>query len=195
MQILRVMWIWNIPNALSLLRIVLAPVFLVLYLTRLDRWAFGVLVLSGVTDALDGFIARRYHQITDCGKLLDPISDKLTQIAVVIALATRYGELWPLVALCVIKETCQAVGGVIMLKKKCEVHGAKWFGKVSTVVFYTTMSVLVLFRLSVGMRWLLTGLAGVCMLVAFVGYLRMFIQLSREGNSVCADRSAEAEKG
>ena len=68
MQILHVTWKWNIPNALSLLRIALVPVFLLLYLARLDRWAFAVLVLSGLTDALDGFIARRFNQITDCGK-------------------------------------------------------------------------------------------------------------------------------
>ena len=191
MQILNVTWKWNVPNALSVLRILLVPVFLMLYLTRLDYWAFGVLVLSGVTDALDGFIARRYNQITDCGKLLDPISDKLTQVAVVVALATRFDELLPLAALCLVKESCQAIGGAIMLKRQCAVRGSKWFGKVSTVVFYASMSALVLFDLSGFIRWLLVGLAGGCMLVAFVGYLRIFIEVSREGKPV----SAEAEKG
>ena len=191
MQILHVTWKWNIPNALSLLRIALVPVFLLLYLARLDRWAFAVLVLSGLTDALDGFIARRFNQITDCGKLLDPISDKLTQVAVVIALATRYGELWPLVVLCLIKETCQAVGGVIMLKRHCEVRGSKWFGKVSTVVFYAAMSALVLFDLPGLIRWLLVAAAGICMLGAFAGYLHVVIEASREGKPV----SADAEKG
>ncbi len=191
MQILNVTWKWNVPNALSVVRILLVPVFLALYLKGMDWWAFGVLALSGLTDALDGFIARRFHQITDCGKLLDPISDKLTQVAVVIALATRYDELLPLAALCLIKESCQAIGGAIMLKRRCEVRGSKWFGKVSTVVFYASMSAVVLLDLSGPIRWLLVGLAGVCMLVAFVGYLRIFIQVSREGNPV----SAEAEKG
>lgn len=191
MQILNVTWKWNVPNALSVLRILLVPVFLMLYLTRMDYWAFGVLVLSGVTDALDGFIARRYNQITDCGKLLDPISDKLTQVAVVVALATRFDELLPLAALCLVKESCQAIGGAIMLKRQCAVRGSKWFGKVSTVVFYASMSALVLFDLSGFIRWLLVGLAGGCMLVAFVGYLRIFIEVSREGKPV----SAEAEKG
>lgn len=191
MQILNVTWKWNVPNALSVLRILLVPVFLMLYLTRLDYWAFGVLVLSGVTDALDGFIARRYNQITDCGKLLDPISDKLTQVAVVVALATRFDELLPLAALCLVKESCQAIGGAIMLKRQCAVRGSKWFGKVSTVVFYASMSALVLFDLSGFIRWLLVAAAGMCMLVAFVGYLRIFIEVSREGKPV----SAEAEKG
>lgn len=195
MQILNVTWKWNVPNVLSLVRIFLVPVFLVLYLNHRDMWAFGVLVLSGLTDAVDGFVARRFNQITDCGKLLDPISDKLTQVAVVIALATRFGELLPLAVLCFVKELCQAIGGAIMLKKQCEVRGSKWFGKVSTVVFYAGMSALVLFDLPGLVRWLLVGLAGGCMLVAFVGYLRIFVEVSREGKPVPADRSAEAEKG
>ncbi len=191
MQILNVSWKWNVPNVLSLLRILLVPVFLVLYLNRLDRWAFGVLILSGATDMLDGFIARRFNQITDCGKLLDPISDKLTQVAVVIALATRYRELLPLAILCFAKETCQGIGSVIMLKRQTPVHGAEWFGKLSTVVFYTAMSVMVLFKLSGLWRWLLVAAAGICMLVAFVGYLRIFVEVSREGKPV----SSETEKG
>lgn len=186
MQILNVRWQWNIPNALSLFRIVLVPVFLVLYLTGRQDWAFLTLLVSGVTDVLDGFIARRFNMITDCGKLLDPISDKLTQVAVVVALATHYREILPLAALCLVKEGCQAVGGVILLKKGCEVRGSKWFGKVSTIVFYVCMLVLVLWGdgLSPLVEWALIGVAGVCMLLAFIGYLQMFIQISRtQGNS------------
>lgn len=191
MQIFNVTWKWNIPNALSLLRIALVPVFMGLYFAQLDRWAFVALLVSGLSDAVDGFVARRFNQITDCGKLLDPIADKLTQVAVVISLATRYAELWPLAILCFVKETCQAIGGAIMLKRRCEVRGSKWFGKVSTVVFYGSMLALVLFTLPHWAVWLLIGLAGTCMLVAFVGYLRIFIEISREGNPV----SADAEKG
>lgn len=191
MQILNVTWKWNVPNALSLVRILLVPVFVGLYMAHIDGWAFAVLLLSGLTDLFDGFIARRFNQITDCGKLLDPISDKLTQVAVVVSLATRYPELWPLAGLCFVKETCQAIGGAIMLKRQCEVRGSKWFGKVSTVVFYGSMLSLVLFELPDWARWVLVALAGVCMLIAFVGYLRIFIQVSREGKPV----SADAEKG
>lgn len=195
MQILNVTWKWNVPNTLSLVRILLVPVFVGLYVSHADKWAFAVLLLSGLSDLFDGWIARRFNQITDCGKLLDPISDKLTQVAVVVSLATRYTELWSLAGLCLIKETCQAIGGVIMLKRQCEVRGSKWFGKVSTAVFYGSMLALVLFDLPNGVRWALVALAGVCMLVAFVGYLRIFIEVSREGKPVSADASADAGKG
>lgn len=88
MQLMNIEWKWNIPNLLSLLRILLVPVFVILYLLSSDErmdlmyWSFGVLILSGVTDSLDGIIARKCNQITDLGKLLDPVADKLTQVAV-----------------------------------------------------------------------------------------------------------------
>ena len=196
MRIRNIPWKWNIPNTLSLLRIALIPIFVILYVTHRDTAAFAVLLASGVTDVLDGIIARHFNQITDCGKLLDPLSDKLTQVAVVVALTTRYIELLPLAILCFVKECCQAIGGIILLKNKSAVRGSKWFGKLSTIVFYLCMLVLVvttLFGITISsdIRWLLVGLAGACMLVAFVGYLRVFIFASRKGKSV----SSETEKG
>ena len=136
MQVLNVSWKWNVPNSLSLLRLALVPAFAVLYLMQRDLWAFALLAVSGLTDCLDGFIARRFNQITDCGKLLDPLADKLTQVTVVICLTTRYPQVLPLTIICFVKELCQGIGGIILLRGRCEVRGAKWFGKVSTVVFY-----------------------------------------------------------
>lgn len=185
MQILNVEWKWNIPNALSVVRIALIPVFVTLYLLRLDMWAFAVLLVSGLTDAVDGFVARRFDMITDCGKLLDPLSDKLTQVAVVVCLTTRYTELLPLTVLCFAKELFQGIGGVLLLKKNVQAQGARWFGKVSTVLFYATMLVIVLWYDALVVSapwalWLLVGLVGVSMLIAFVGYLQMFIRIRRD---------------
>ena len=182
MQVLHVEWKWNIPNVLSLVRIALIPVFMVLYMTGYDEWAFVALAVSGLTDVLDGFIARRFNQITDCGKLLDPLSDKLTQVAVVVALTTRYLELLPLAVLCLVKEACQAIGGIILLRRRYAVRGSKWFGKLSTVMFYSCMLALVLFeqRMPDVVEWILISAAGLSMLLAFFGYLRMFIAIRRE---------------
>ena len=181
MRILHVEWKWNIPNVLSLVRIALIPVFMVLYMTGHDNWAFVALAASGLTDVLDGFIARRFNQITDCGKLLDPLSDKLTQVAVVVALTTEYPELVPLAILCLVKEACQAIGGIILLRRRHAVRGSKWFGKLSTVVFYGCMLALVLFpEMNNVVEWILIAAAGLAMLLAFVGYLRMFISIRRE---------------
>ena len=199
MQILNVEWKWNIPNALSVFRIALIPLFLVLYLMPgvADEWAFLTLLVSGLTDMADGFIARRFNQITDCGKLLDPLSDKLTQVAVVVALTTRYTEILPLAILCFIKEGCQAIGGIILLKKNNPVRGSKWFGKVSTIVFYVCMLALVLWQdgMSSVVKWALIGVAGLCMLLAFLGYLQMFIQIHREERGAEQPVDRVPEKG
>ena len=185
MRILNVEWKWNTPNALSVVRIALIPVFVTLYLLRLDMWAFAVLLVSGLTDAVDGYVARHFNMITDCGKLLDPLSDKLTQVAVVVCLTTRYTELLPLTVLCFAKELFQGIGGILLLKKNVQALGARWFGKVSTVLFYATMLVIVLWYDALVVSapwvlWLLVGLVGVSMLIAFVGYLQMFIRIRRD---------------
>ncbi len=198
MKILNVEWKWNIPNALSLVRVALVPVFAALYLLRLDAWAFGVLLVSGLTDCVDGFIARRFNQITDCGKLLDPLSDKLTQVAVVVCLTTRYPELLPLTVLCFAKELSQGIGGILLLRKNVQAQGAKWFGKVSTVLFYTVMLVVVLWydALVASAPWVLfvlVGLVGVSMLIAFVGYLRIFLRVRRD--VTVAPLASTPEKG
>lgn len=199
MQLLGVEIKWNIPNALSLLRILLVPCFMTLYLLHYDGWAFGVLFVSGLTDMLDGVIARRFNQITDFGKLLDPLSDKLTQVGVVICLATRYPSLLYLAALCLVKELCQGIGGVILLRKRSTVRGSKWFGKLSTVVFYASMLAIVLWQdMPTPVWWILVGLAGLCMLFAFLAYMRIFIQIvaaERKNKTASAVPATESEKG
>lgn len=197
MQLFNITWKWNIPNALSLLRILLVPCFATLYLLHYDGWSFAALALSGITDMLDGFIARHFNQITDCGKLLDPLSDKLTQVAVVICLATRYHEILPLAVLCLLKEAAQAIGGIILLRRRSEVRGSKWFGKMYTVVFYLSMILLVLWHdemiaLATWLPMALIALVIVTTIWAFVGYMRLFIQISRAESR---QLSADAEKG
>lgn len=100
----------TIPNALSIFRLILLPVFVTLYMMGMDNqpalqyWAFGILVLSGLTDLFDGLNCPRFNQISDLGKVLDPIADKVTQVTVVICLAIQYRALIPLVIICFFKE-------------------------------------------------------------------------------------------
>ena len=148
MNFLNIEWKMNIPNALSLFRMALLPVFVILYLYSADYgsliyWAFGILILSGLTDSIDGIIARRFNQITDLGKLLDPMADKLTQITVVICLALRHKEVIYLLVICLVKELCQALGGLILLRHGMKIQGARWFGKISTFTFYGVMLMIV----------------------------------------------------
>ena len=186
MQLMNIEWKWNIPNLLSLLRILLVPVFVILYLLSSDErmdlmyWSFGVLILSGVTDSLDGIIARKCNQITDLGKLLDPVADKLTQVAVVICLATRFSQLIPLVVICFVKELAQSIGGLILPRRGAEVRGASWYGKMCTFVFYGVMALIVLLpNMYWWVRVLLVTLVAVLMLFAFFNYMRVYLNIKK----------------
>ncbi len=205
-------WVWTIPNVLSLFRIVLIPVFMVLYLMSDEQpelfwWAVGALVLSGLTDMFDGLIARKCNQISEIGKVLDPIADKLTQVAVLISLAIRLPRLWPLVAICFAKELLQSIGAALLLfKRRSQVQPARWYGKVSTCVFYLAMVLFVLcppephvplmfdWNMPVWMFFLLVGLVALCMLFAFAQYTRMYVLIVKEDE---ASRAADgdAQKG
>ncbi|MFC5177075.1 CDP-alcohol phosphatidyltransferase family protein [Nocardioides taihuensis] len=82
--------VWTVPNLISLARLAGVPLFLWLVLgPEADGWALVVLLLSGVTDYLDGYLARRLHQTSSLGQVLDPVADRLYILAVVIGLALR----------------------------------------------------------------------------------------------------------
>ncbi len=183
---MNVKWVWTIPNVLSLMRIALVPVFAVLYLMSEEHpsllwWAIMTLVVSGLTDACDGFIARTFNQISEVGKILDPIADKLTQVTVVLCLAIRIPQLWPLLIICAVKETAQAIGALVLLfVKKSEVQAARWYGKVCTVVFYLAMALYVLFPAMPSWLFVTLGVAvAATMLFAFFHYAKLFLQIAR----------------
>ena len=80
---------WNtIPNWLSFLRIALIPVFSVLFVKEYYIWAFALMIIGALTDLVDGKIARKFNQVSNLGKILDPVADKLSQIAIVIIYRT-----------------------------------------------------------------------------------------------------------
>ena len=174
----------TIPNLLSLFRIVLVPVFAVLYLNRPEGdWGIAagiVLILSGLTDLFDGYIARRFNQVTQLGKILDPIADKLTQATVVVCIAITHPQnrfLIPLVIIFIAKEALMGIGGLVLLRRRIRPTAALWFGKVATVVFYAVMIAIVFF---VNMPdWLVTSLVAlvaVFMIYALIRYGIIFFR-------------------
>lgn len=135
----------TIPNALSLLRIVLIPFFVWFYLKECYTGATVVIIISGVSDFLDGKIARKFHLITKVGKILDPVSDKLTQCAMIFCLAARYPLMVPVIVLFVCKEGFMGIMGAILLKSGRMLNGAMWYGKVCTAVLYVVLIILIVF--------------------------------------------------
>ena len=130
----------TIPNILSLFRLLLIPVIMWLYIVKEDPVLTTViLALSGITDIVDGIIARKCHMVSDFGKAFDPVADKLTQIAMLFCLVSRFK--WMLLPLCVmvIKEVTAGILGLLVIRKTGNVCGAVWHGKATTVSLYSMM--------------------------------------------------------
>lgn len=129
-----------IPNILSFIRILLIPVMIWLYIVRGKYlWTAVVLVISGLTDIADGFIARRFNMVSDFGKAFDPIADKFTQIFMMICLISRFRLLCVSAILLTLKEVVTGAMGLAVINKTGFVPYAKWYGKLTTVVLYTTI--------------------------------------------------------
>lgn len=137
--------ILTVPNILSIIRILIIPVFVKFYMAGQLVAAGILLVISGLTDTADGYIARHFNQITNLGKVLDPFADKLTQgiTAIVVCLEHRY--MLPVLALLVVKEIGMGVAGIVLLKIKRRPFGAFWWGKFSTIILYVFMCFCILF--------------------------------------------------
>ena len=171
--------ILTIPNAMSAFRLVLIPLYLYFYCARHNYWAaIAVLAASALTDIFDGRVARKFNMVSDVGKVLDPVADKLTQGALMISLCTRYRWLIALTVLFALKELVMAVMGGIVLKKTDTVNGAKWYGKLGTAWLEASMAALLLFP-DLPM-WAADTIIAVCaalMLFVLIMYLRFYFGL------------------
>ena len=182
---------WNtIPNWLSYIRIALIPVFAVLFYKGYVGWAMLVLGLSGLSDFLDGEIARKFNQVSDLGKIIDPVADKLTQITIAIMFyiefRTSSDELiktfsWVFLIF-VIKEFVMVFFGGLMLAMGLRPAAAEIYGKAATMVFYLVMIAIVMFGPDIGFLkeyWTIPDVAmlvlvivsAVLTVVAFCSYL------------------------
>ena len=128
----------NIPNALTIVRFILIPFIVYYILTGQYIAGFVILTISGLTDILDGFIARKFNFITNFGKLIDPLADKATQIAVLASLTFKgIVPLWILMIV-FIKEILMVAGASFLYGKKLVVS-SRWYGKLATVLFYVAI--------------------------------------------------------
>lgn len=132
---------FSIPNLLSYFRLLLIPLFIRLYMSESFTEALITLAASGLSDVIDGRVARKYNMVTDLGKVLDPVADKLTQCAMMFCVAMRYPAMWWLLGLHVVKELIMIIMGWYVLKETDTVNSAIWCGKLCTGVIYAVMMV------------------------------------------------------
>jgi CDP-diacylglycerol--glycerol-3-phosphate 3-phosphatidyltransferase len=129
---------WNVPNVLTILRLVLVPVFIVLYMNGQRIAALVVFALASLTDMLDGRIARKYNLITNFGKLMDPLADKLMVLTALFCQGSAGVLPWTAIFIVLAKELWMMCGSVFMLKKGIVVY-ANYFGKTATVCFILSL--------------------------------------------------------
>ena len=175
--------LFTIPNLLSLLRLCMIPLIIWLYCTQKNYALTAVvLVLSGLTDMVDGYIARRFNMVTDLGKALDPVADKLTQASVMFCLLSRFRMMLVPLLLLIFKEVCNGVISLVVIKKTGKVCGADWHGKVCTWLLYALMFVHIVW-FDISREWS-TALISICVIMmtfSFALYMvRNYKMLTKE---------------
>ncbi len=132
--------IFTIPNIMSMIRIALIPIIVWLYCFK-DSWVWTavLLIASALTDIVDGFIARHFNMISNFGKAIDPVADKLTQFVMLICLLTRFPMMILPCMLLMAKEIISAITAMIAIRRTGKVEGADWHGKVCTCLMYAMM--------------------------------------------------------
>jgi cardiolipin synthase len=144
-----------------------------------------ILGISGLSDMFDGMIARKLHQESKLGEMLDPIADKLTLMSIVICFAINFPVVFPVIILMFLKEIIMLLGGLYLIGENIDPPKAKWYGKLSTVVFYTVTIIIVALQAIWGikddmMALILVGIAAIFMIYTLVRYTIMFFKLLKE---------------
>lgn len=175
----------NVPNILSTIRICLVPVFVITYFYEsgsVKIYAAVVYALASFTDFLDGYIARKYCLISDLGKILDPLGDKLMTVAVLVCITVdQVIPIWAVVV-AITKELLMLLGGAIIRKREGgEIPSSNIIGKTSTVVFFVVCVTLMLVKgIPDKVATLMISTAIILMLMALVSYIRTFIHIMKK---------------
>ncbi len=176
--------IFTIPNLLSFFRILLVPLIIGFYIVKKNYYAsVGVLLISGLSDIVDGFIARKYNMISDLGKILDPFADKLTQFSIIVCLSLRYKFFIFLACFFLIKELIMALCGYWAMRHNV-VSSAKWHGKLNTVLLYLVILILLIFpNIQVSVANILILLSLIMMIISLILYITFYLNLRKKLNS------------
>ncbi|MGF7059598.1 CDP-diacylglycerol--glycerol-3-phosphate 3-phosphatidyltransferase [Brassicibacter mesophilus] len=177
----------NIPNILTTLRFFLIPVFIYVFYSSFDNniiYATGIFFLAGVTDVLDGYIARTFNMVTKWGAALDPLADKLMQITVLICFTDKkYLPLWVILVIG-IKEACMIIGALFLYYSVDKtVIPANKYGKIATISFYIAIFALA-FNINQTISFVFVLLAVGLTIVAFINYFIGFKVINKENKQM-----------
>lgn len=175
--------IWNVPNVLTMLRLALIPVFVVLHAMGYAKLALLVFCIASATDWLDGYIARKHHLITDFGKLMDPLADKLMVCTALVMQGLDGVFPIPAIIIVIIKECVMIYGSTYMLHNGIVVYSNIW-GKLAQCSFIAAL-VLSFWhadfeRIALPIDRVLLWIAVAVAIVALVDYARSALKTLRE---------------
>jgi cardiolipin synthase len=170
-----------LPNYLTILRLILVPVIFTLIIFEFYLAAFIFFLIANITDILDGRIARKYNLITDWGKLMDPLADKITQISTISALIIKgIIPFWILVII-TIKELTMIIVAFTLYKKKIVTVHSKWYGKTATILLFLAIVFSLLSKSFV-------GLSSISIYIYYVAIgMTLFAGVMYGKNIVCKD--------
>ena len=177
--------IFTIPNLLSLFRLALLPLYVEICLAAEEAREYllagSIMAVSCLTDAIDGKIARKFNMISNVGKLLDPLADKITQFTLTLCLSLKYPVLNPVLGLFLVKEIFQLVAVIVNLRKGKALPGALMAGKVCTTVLFVSLIMLVLFpNLDPLLVELIALVDTVFLTIAFISYILAYFGKHRK---------------
>lgn len=170
----------NIPNILTAIRFVIVPFFAYYLFTEQYIIAVVLFVIGGITDVLDGYIARKFNLVTTWGKLADPLADKLMQITALIILTYLNRIPIPILIIVVAKEAFMAMGSISLYTKEKHVVSANWYGKLATVVFYFAVVLVILAGIHEPLSGIIVGIAILPTLFAFFMYSMAYNKIKKE---------------
>lgn len=172
--------IWNVPNVLTMLRMALIPVYWVVFMQGHRYWALAIFIIASLTDLADGYIARKYHLITNFGKLMDPLADKLMVLSVMLSLALKKMVPWAPLIILFAKELLMVLGGVLMLDKGLVVQAVR-IGKIAQTCVVCSLVLSFFYDFFIGIHFplhLILIWAGVALtLCALVFYAQNAVKL------------------
>lgn len=170
----------NVPNMITILRIILVPIYLFVFFSDSSNHlllAGLVFILAGISDVLDGYIARKYDLQTKLGTVLDPLADKMMTFAILISFVkANFIPAWILVALGIKEIILISGGSLLYFSKSNEVVPSNRYGKAATMLFYmATLSIV--FRLSIQLSQVLFVLTIILNIMALVNYIKIYLEI------------------
>lgn len=186
--------LYTIPNILTYLRFLLVVPFVYFFIqAKFVDPAYYIAAavcvgLSGLTDCFDGLLARKLNQQTSLGRILDPAADKFTLIAVAVCMVIYIPALLPLMLVLMVKDLTMMICGLILLSKKIPLPASRWYGKMATVVFYLSVSVIIFLKAVYGYEntvliTILFCVTTACMIFALLNYSKMFLDLIKQNKN------------